>query len=120
MSFDDLLSTVNEKLKEIEEDINDDEVPPWVGENNETRSYDNVTVEESDTDLSITIEIPGYPERDITVEYLEKETSNDELVVSVLGDDNYRFSLAENVDKMSVRAEYNAGLLKITAEKAVI
>lgn len=131
MGFKKILDRIEDKLEKYEEEMDEDEVPPWYGSKGETdsatgedstgdESPDMTTVgsfnlDEDDEEVTIRILLPGVPEDNIEVTLEEDGVLRIDVEESETVDErNYQYELPEDADPTSIQADYDQGLLVIT------
>lgn len=129
--FDKIKNHVEDKLEEIEEDMDEDEIPPWFGEKKRTSESDESTdtheetedrgsfsLEESEDATVIEIEVPGYPKDNLDVS-LDGDSL---LVITAEGTQNreertYEYELPSDANVSEVDAQYEYGVLEVTVPR---
>lgn len=132
MGFKKILDRIEDKLEKYEEEMDEDEVPPWYGSESEEEedsteedptedeSPDMTTVgsfnlDEDDEEVTIRILLPGVPEDNIEVTLEEDGVLLIDVEESETVDErNYQYELPEDADPTSIQADYDQGLLVIT------
>lgn len=133
--FDKFRNHLEDKLREIEEDMDEDEIPPWFGEKERSSSAessteedtsqttsgnqtveDTFTVTEEEDEVILEVELPGYPKESLDV---SRDADDDFLRISAEETENrqsrtYKYELPFDADVASVNAEYEYGVLTVT------
>jgi HSP20 family molecular chaperone IbpA len=140
MGFNRIFDKLEDKLKEYEQNMDEEEIPPWVGskdkrksdadsdnsgentENDQSKNLNNSVgafdLEETDSHIKINVALPGVPENNIE---LTREDSN--LKINIEGSDRveertYEYQLPDDADKSSIEADYVNGLLTVTIQRS--
>jgi HSP20 family molecular chaperone IbpA len=126
--FDKIKNHLEDKLEEIEKDMDEDEVPPWFGEKKQTSESGEGTGTQEETevggsfsleeseDLSVVeVEVPGYPKDNLDVS-VEGDSL---LVITAEGTENreertYEYELPSDANISEVDAQYEYGVLEVT------
>lgn len=123
MDFKKLYNKVDKILEEYEENIDEEEVPPWFGskgsdsggtsakDSNDTPTDFNL--DRTDSETTIQVYLPGYPEDNIAIHEsngnLHIEVSETEEQDSV----TYEYQIQSDEDISGVDVTYENGLLSI-------
>jgi HSP20 family molecular chaperone IbpA len=133
MGFDRILDKIENKLEEYEKEMDEDEIPPWVGSeerSEEVESDSNDTsgnmgdtfgafdLEETASEVTINLALPGVPEDNI-----ELTLESSDLQINVEDSENfdertYEYELPEDAETSSIEADYVNGLLTITVQRS--
>lgn len=129
--FDKIKDHLEEKLEEIEKDMDEDEVPPWFGEKKrtsesgesagtqeETEVGESFSLEESEDASVIEVEVPGYPKDNLDVSL----NSDSLLVITAEATGNreektYEYELPSDANVSGVDAQYEYGVLEVTVPR---
>lgn len=133
--FDKVRDHIEDKLREIEEDMDEDEIPPWFGEKEKSSSTessteedtsqtnsekqtveDTFTVTEEEDEVTLEVEFPGYPKESLDV---SRDADDDFLHISAEESENrqsrtYKYELPSDADVTGINAEYEYGVLTVT------
>lgn len=134
MGIDKIFDRLDEKLKEMEDNIDEEDIPAWTG----TKKKDNSGEEDSnsvdsdevdgipsevsyksdDDKIVIEIELPGYSPDNISAQFNE----SDNLIVEADGngqrdDKDYQFELPDNASQNHTESKFSHGLLQIVIPK---
>lgn len=119
MVFDDILDKVDSKLEEMEEEIDEEDVPPWFGEkdtNNDGSEKDQMYELNEGEDLTvINIFIPETSSRDDVFIDLDDDT----LVIDIDGEPfDFEYDIDEKVSTDDIEAKHYSedNKLKITLQ----
>lgn len=129
--FDKIKDHLEDKLEEIEKDMDEDEVPPWFGEKKrtsksgesagtqeETEVGESFSLEESEDASVIEVEVPGYPKDNLDVS-LDGDSL---LVITAEATGNreektYEYELPSDANVSGVDAQYEYGVLEVTVPR---
>lgn len=128
--FDKIKDHLENKLEKIEEDMDEDEVPPWFGEKerttdssegteqDETSVHGSFSLDESEDATVIELEVPGYPKDNLDVS-LDGDSL---LVITAEGTEDreertYEYELPSDANPAGIDAEYNYGVLEVTVPR---
>lgn len=128
MGFKKILDRIEDKIEEYEDEMDEDEVPPWYGSGNDEQtdesSGDDMTsvgsfnLDEGDDEVTIRILLPGVPEDNIEVSLEETGALRIDVEESeTVGERNYEYNLPDNAVLDSIDADYDQGLLLITVSR---
>lgn len=116
----------NKIAKYEEENFDEEDIPPWIGNKTDTDSststdsdgLDSFDLQEGEEEIIIRIGLPGVSEEEIEVT-LDKDS--DKILVSVdsssLGNRDYEYQLPSDADTGTVNPNYESGLLVIRVER---
>lgn len=123
MDFKKLYNKVDKVLEEYEGNIDEEEVPPWLGSkgsDSESTSSDNsndtptdFNLDRTESETTIQVYLPGYPEDNIAI-----HESNGKLHIEVSETDQqdsvtYEYQIQSDEDISGVDVTYENGLLSI-------
>lgn len=127
--FDKIKNHLEDKMKKIEQDMDEDEVPPWFGEKERTSNSgegnkkqeevkDSFSLEESEDASVIEIEIPGYPKDNLDVSL----DGGSLLVITAEGTENreertYEYEVPSDANASEVEAQYEYGILRVSVPR---
>ena len=135
MGFKKILDRIEDKLEEYEEEMDEEDVPPWYGSGNSdeesstetggngassmnSSSVGSFNLSEEEDEVTIRILLPGVPEDNIEVTLEETGVLLIEVEESETVDErSYKYELPENADPSSIQADYEQGLLVITVSR---
>lgn len=117
MGFD-IIDKIDNKLGELEENIDDDEVPPWFGEKETSKDErESERYRKNEDDDKTVIEI--FLSDSVTDDMISIDIENDVLQIEIEGEDNFEYKLSDNENKNSINAKHydNQNKLEITVNK---
>lgn len=133
MGFKKILDRIEDKLEEYEDEMDEDDIPPWYGKEKSDSSTETEESDTSGTDVSsvgsfnldegedevtIRIVLPGVPEDNIEVTLGETGVLRVDVDESQTVDErSYEYELPEDADPSSIQADYDQGLLVVTVSR---
>lgn len=117
MAFD-IIDKIDDKLEELEENIDEDDVPPWYGEketSKETETTEKYRKNEDDNKTVIEI----FLSDSVTDDMISIDIEDDVLQIEIEDEDNFEYKLSndENEDSISAKHYNDQSKLEITVNK---
>lgn len=117
MAFD-IIDKIDDKLKDLEENIDEDEVPPWYGEKEASQDTEkSERYRKNEDDNKTVIEI--FLSDSITENMISIDIENNVLQIEIENEDNFEYELSndENEDSISAKHYNDQSKLEIIINK---